>query len=172
MGVKRKAPKKTAKKTAAKKAAQPGARNAGPKRAAKKSVPVTVETLRALRTQLGTKELARRMGIPAPSLRRLVGTGKGSGLPKQQPKWVSDPKTKQRKLVAGHAFHQLTQKIGAARQKPENLRRNSARRKALEAAKRGELDASYDDIADEYGLDAREVYEMAVSPKGVGVATV
>ncbi len=112
------------------------------------------------------------MGIPAPSLRRLVGSGKGSGLPKQQPKWVSDPKTRARKLVAGHAFHELVQKIGAARQKPENLRKNSARRKALEAARRGELDASYDDIADEYGLDAREVYEMGVSPKGVGVATV
>ena len=118
----------------------------------KKTTPVTVETLRDLRSQLGTKELARRMGIPIPSLRRLVGSGKSAGLPKRKTK----------------AFHRLVQRVGAARMSPRRGKRMEAARRASAAARRGELDSSYNDIADELGMEPREVYWLGVSPGQFG----
>jgi hypothetical protein len=132
----------------------------------RKSTPVNVDTLRALRVQLGTKELAKRMGIPPASLRRLVGSGKSAGFPKQKPKW--ETVGGQRKLVAGHAFHTLVQRVGAARMSPERAARDKAARRAQKAAQMGELDSLYNDIADELGLEPKEVYTLGVSPGQMG----
>jgi len=118
----------------------------------RKSTPVNQDTLRALRVRLGTKELARRMGIPPASLRRLVGKGKSSGLPKRKTK----------------AFHVLVQKVGAARMTPIRAKRDKAARLASAAARVGELDTMYEEIADEMGMEPREVYTLGVSPGHFG----
>jgi len=119
----------------------------------RKSTPVNQDTLRALRIRLGTNELARRMGIPPASLRRLVSSGKSGGLPK-----------------AKKAFKVLVQRVGAARMSPVRAKRDRAARLASNAARAGELDSMYEEIADELGMEPREVYTLGVSPGHFGTA--
>jgi len=134
------------------------------KRQRRKPRPVDPDALRDLRRSLGTKELARRMGIPAPSLRRLLGSGKGAGFPKQRPRWVvQDDGSK--KLVQGKAFVDLVQRVGLARASEKTRSQHEAWDRVEQAIKGGYLDQVFNQIADELGLKPREVYTLGVSPK-------
>lgn len=114
----------------------------------KKPRPVDRAALESLRAQLGTRELARRMGIPAPSLRRLLGKGKSAGLPKRETK----------------AYHKLVQQVGIARASEKTRRENKAWDRVRNAVWRGTLDQEFSQIAAELGLNEREVYTLGVSP--------
>lgn len=95
------------------------------------------------------------MGIPPASLRRLVGKGKSAGLPKRKTK----------------SFHRLVQRIGAARMNPVKANSIKGALRARDAARRGSLDDEFNNIADELGLEPREVYWMGVSPGHFGIAS-
>lgn len=129
------------------------ARSRVPRKPRKNRKALTLDSLRTLRVQLGTKELARRMGIPAPSLRRLLGSGKGAGLPKR---------------THSAAFEKLTLQVSLARMMPEKAQRLKAKRKIQKAIREGYFEEGFADIADELGLEPREVYTLGMSPGQLG----
>ncbi len=117
-----------------------------PKR--KKARPVDREALAALRAQLGTRELARRMGIPAPSLRRLLGKGKGAGLPK----------------TGSKAFSGLVSRVGVARASEKTRKNVELWERVRNSVWRGTFDQEFRKIAAELGMTEREVYTLGKSP--------
>lgn len=103
--------------------------------------------LESLRKQIGTAELARRMGIPAPSLRRMLGHGKGAGLPREL-----------------QAINRVLAKIKSSRKNPEIVRREQCKEAALRAKLRGTLNLEYLAISEEFGFSPQEVYTFGESP--------
>ncbi len=112
----------------------------------------TWERLVRLRNQFGTKGLAERMGIPAASLRRMLGKGKSAGLPKS---WEGIRKT--------HV------QITIARQPEAAHARRKLHRRIKRVIDHDTLDSEYEDIADEFGLETNEVYTMGMSPAKFGI---
>ncbi len=119
-----------------------------PKKTRKKPRPVDRAALASLRAQLGTRELAKRMGIPVPSLRRLLGSGKTAGLPKRK----------------SPAFKKLAQQVGIARASPRTRQEQQAFDRVRSAVWRGTLDQEFHTIAAELGMHVREVYTLGMSP--------
>lgn len=111
----------------------------------------TASQLQTLRLQLGTAELAKRMGIPAPSLRRLLGKGKSAGMP--------------RNLMALEA---VKEQVRASRRKPEIRLKDLAGKAARKAEENGTLDLEYMAIAKRYQMSPKEVYTMGKSPGALG----
>lgn len=104
------------------------------------------QLLTMLREELGTKAAAEFLGMPAPSLRRLLGHGKTSG--------ISLNRETQRKL----------EERGA-------IAKEQAYRVAIEGmTNRGTFQSDYLTIAWKYGVSPREVYTLGRSPAQMGVA--
>lgn len=122
-------------------------------RASSQARAYTQSQLESLRKQLGTAELARRLDIPAPSLRRLLSKGRSGGVPKT--------------LLSLDA---VQQRVKEARRKPEITNRERAARAALRAAMRGTLHLEYMAIAERYQMSPKEVYTLGMSPDQLGVA--
>lgn len=113
----------------------------------------TLEELQRLRAQLGTAELARRMGVPAPSLRRMLGKGKSAGLPHD---WSRVRNVHVRSKLASE---------------PDPKRaRNRLHRRVRRMIEEGSLDAEYADVADDFGINPSEVYSMGMSPVKFGIS--
>ena len=104
------------------------------------------QLLTMLREELGTKGAADFLGMPAPSLRRLLGQGKTAGISLNRETQI---RLEQRATVA---------KEKAYRVAIENM------------LDRGTYQTDYLTIAWKYGVTPREVYTLGRSPEQLGVA--
>lgn len=99
-----------------------------------------------LREELGTREAAALLGMPAPSLRRLLGHGKTAGISLNR---ETQLKLESRAEVAKERAYRL----------------------ALEGMiNRGTFQTDYLTIAWKFGVSPREVYTLGRSPEQLGVA--
>jgi hypothetical protein len=128
------------------------------RRASKKPAPpVTREGLLKLRNEIGWRELSKRLGVPPPSLRRMLSSGKSGGLPKSK-----------------RGAKEIAERVQVARMKsPRSREERETQRQISKALREGAFETELYEIAEKMDRLPREIYAWAMGspPAGVHAST-